>query len=426
MKASLLASLRKCHWIAFLVTTTWLIVFSYRDKERKQDEAAVSKLLKDITTGALRRKRGAADDLDLSDEEDATARKRESKRREFARMRRELLKDEAVEKIAKDRRKQAFLKSIEDREDVDDNEDDEDSNAEEPQEDDSQSQPAAKTVSVPLRGSAEPAELIRERKRPLGPSTADIVNRLPPSLRRTSVKAVTVANRKPATLAEIRKQVSFLIEEPDSQHGLQEMASSDDEDHGSEAYVNLARHLQDENADDEGELSDFIVDDSQPELDNIFKKPHLPTPRAPFAERRTTTNVVDRLSLLRKASASSSSSTTSKVAFFASTSSSNDNFKVPSLLRRATTNSSFGSVAGENVSATGVTTTTERGAADQEKDIVRKGAGRRRNAVNYHVKSRVVERDEKKSKIMKKAKAAGRKGSQGFWEGLVGGGGSWA
>ena len=40
----------------------------FADRERKDVEAAVSKLLKDITTGALRRKRGANDDLDLSDE----------------------------------------------------------------------------------------------------------------------------------------------------------------------------------------------------------------------------------------------------------------------------------------------------------------------------------------------------------------------
>jgi mediator of replication checkpoint protein 1 len=388
----------------------------YRDKERKQDEAAVSKLLKDITTGALRRKRGVGDELDLSDEEDEAARRREAKRREFARMRRELLKDEAVGKIAEDKKKEAFLKSIEDREAADD-EDDLNLDSIETSEGDSQSQQAAQ--------DNDPRELSansNKRKRPLEPSAADALNRLPPALRYTTTKAVPVS-RKPSTIAEIRESVSFLIEEPDSQCATPQYGSSDDEEGDPEVYVNLDRHLQavDGNEEDDEDLDDFIVDDSQDS--DVFKKPRLPPPRAPFAERRTKANVVDRRSLLRQASSSSSSSSsaTSKMAFFTSKASSSDSlvFKVPSLLRRATTNSSISSVNSADVSATGVSVMTERGAPGQEKETIRKGAGGRRNAVNFRVKPK---EEQMKSRITaKKGKAtkAGRSG--GFLGGLFGG-----
>lgn len=374
----------------------------------------MSKLLKDITTGGLRRKRGVGDDLDLSDEEDEASRRREAKRREFARMRRELLKDEAVGKIAEDKKKDAFLKSIEDRE-ADDDDDELSFDEQDTQEDESQSQlPVQNETVASTSVESEAAETLgNKRKRPLEPSTADTTNRLPPALRCIRAKAGTV-NRKPSTLAEIRESVSFLVEEPDSQTATPQYTSSDDEDQDPEAYVNLDRHIQtaDENEeDDNGEdLGDFIVDDSQ---EHIFKKPQLPTPRAPFAERRTKANVVDRRSMIRQASSSSSMSATSKMAFLTSKSGSSDNFafKGPSLLRRATTNSSFGS----NVSATGVTVSTERGAPDQEKDVIRKGAGGRRNAVNYRVKPK---EEQMKSRVAVTKGKTTKGGKGGFLGGL--------
>jgi mediator of replication checkpoint protein 1 len=357
----------------------------------------------------------------LSDEEDEAARRREAKRREFARMRRELLKDEAVGKIAEDKKKEAFLKSIEDREAAD-GEDDLDLDTTETPEGDSQSQQPAQYDSADP-AITEPHALStnsNKRKRPLEPSAADVFNRLPPALRRTNIKVVPV-NRKPSTIAEIRESVSFLIEEPDSQSATPQYGSSDDEDADPEAYVNLDRHLQavDGNEEDDEDLGDFIVDDSQDS--DVFKKPQLPPPRALFVERRTKANVVDRRSLLRQASSSSSSSVTSKMAFFTSKAGSSDSlaFKGPSLLRRATSNSSLGSVNSANVSATGVSVATERGAPDQEKEVIRKGAGGRRNAVNFRVKPK---EERMKSRItVKKGKAtkAGRSG--GFLGGLFGG-----
>ena len=399
----------------------------YADRERQQDEVAVSKLLKDITTGALRRKRGVGDDLDLSDEEDEAARRREAKRREYAKMRRELFKDEAVEKISEDKKKEAFLKSIEDREEIEDEDDEQD--LEETQQDDSQSQQLQdeETQEGTKAESAVASGL--KRKRPLEVAHESSINRLPPALRRGPAKIGV--DKKPSTLAEIRDSVSFLIEEPDSQSMTIDLGLSDSDDE-PEKYLDLDRHLKaaDENEDDDGEdLGDFVVDDSQKD-DSGFKMPGIPaSSRAPYTERRTKQrNVVDRLSLMRQASSSSTSSRTGgKMAFFASKTSAVDMqmAKVPSLLRRATTNSSFGSMAGREESATGVTVTKERGHAGEEKAFVRKGMGGQRNAVNYRVKpaeTQMSERAGVRKTIVGKA-AKSKKG--GFLGGLFRGD-SWA
>jgi mediator of replication checkpoint protein 1 len=403
----------------------------YADRERQQDEAAVSKLLKDITTGALRRKRGVGDDLDLSDEEDDAARRREAKRREYAKMRRELFKDEAVEKISEDKKKEAFLKSIEDHDDLEDDDgeyDQVDSQLDELQsqatQDAAQNTDTQDGSTLDVATTSDP-----QHKRPLEPANESPINRLPPGLRRSALKIG--ANKKPSTLAEIRDSVSFLIEEPDSQSMTIDRGLSDSEDE-PEKYLDLDRHLKaaDENDDEDAEdLGDFIVDDSAND-EASFKVPGVPaSSRASYSERRTKTRqVVDRLSLMRQASSSSSSSKTGgKMAFFTSKSSSIDMQigRMPSLLRRATTNSSFGSVAGRETSATGVTVTKERGHAGEEKAFVRKGTGGQRNAVNYRVKpaeSKMSERAGVKKTLVGKA-ARGKKG--GFLGGLFRGD-SWA
>ncbi|KAK5099156.1 hypothetical protein LTR70_009971 [Exophiala xenobiotica] len=347
----------------------------YADRERQSDEQAVSKLLKDITTGALRRKRGAGDDLDLSDEEDAVARRRQAKQREFARMRRELLKDEAVGKIADDKRKQAFLKSIEDREDQDDNDNDFDQ-PETPLDVESQSQ----SQQMPSERVAEATDSQPSHRTALKPVRDSQLNTTQYSRRASKV----AASRRPGTLAEIRESVSFLIEEPDSQAEVIDLGLSDSEDE-PEAYINLDRHIAQAEADEDAmedeneDLGDFVVDDEDRGMDSqdtIFKKPELPGQRgerAPFAERRTkSVNVVDRLSMLREQSSSSAagSNASSKMAFLTGKSANGLNH-VPSLLRRATTNSSLGSISGrDNVSATGVVTSkTERGGAAKEKEF---------------------------------------------------------
>ena len=187
--------------------------------------------MKDITTGGLRRKRGANDDLDLSDEEDATARRREAKRREFAKMRRELLKDEAVGKIAEDQKKEAFLKSIEDREERSEDEDGVDQP--ETTTDDSQSQQPQKEATDVVDDKAG-----NSHKEPLSTTSDSQLNRRPTNPRRS-------IDRKPTTRAEISESVSFLIEEPDSQSQLVDLGlTNSDSDSDTEAYVDLHRHLK--------------------------------------------------------------------------------------------------------------------------------------------------------------------------------------
>lgn len=360
----------------------------HADRERETDEAAVSKLLKDITTGALRRKRGAGDDLDLSDEEDVNARKREAKRREFARMRRELLKDEAVGKIAEDKKKEAFLRSIEDHEDNAGDEDDFDQPETTP-ENESQDRSQQQETDGP---SIVEGRIVKPASTALKPTCDSRINIGSLNHKRTQV------SKKPATLAEIRESVSFLIEEPDSQASM-DISLSDSEEE-PEAYVNLDRHFQQAEADEDDEnedLGDFVVDDSRKEtITDPFKKPDLPAragDRAPFSERRTKAPVIDRLSLKRQASSSSAGST-SKLAF----SRTGSIGSVPSLLRRATTNSSLGNISSrDHVSGTGVVTgasnasKTERGSAAQEKEFVRKGANTSRNAINYQGRQNLKE-----------------------------------
>ncbi|ETN41346.1 uncharacterized protein HMPREF1541_03281 [Cyphellophora europaea CBS 101466] len=385
----------------------------HADRERRKDEADVSKLLQDITTGRLRKRRGANDELDLSDEEDAVARKREAKRREFARMRRELLKDEAVGKIAEEKNKEAFLRTIEDPRALSDDDD-----FDEPDgiQDESQSQTEPEARS---RQDSPAAFAGTKRKRPLELASETQLNRQPPALRRNNV------DKKPATLIEIRENLSFLVEESESQVKTMDQDTSDSEEE-PEKYVDLDRHAReaetDERVEDDGEgLGDFIVDDDDDEDDPsreevVFKKPPLPTgssnsghsqSRSSLAHRRSQATVVNRLSMLRQ---SSSSSSTTKMAFSTSTSTT---FKVPPLLRRATTNSSVSSlISNESTSATGVTVAKpERGHVSEDKVFIRKNNTGRRNAVNFQAGERPQKMSERAG-VSKKTMSKSGKGKR--------------
>lgn len=86
----------------------------YAEREKAQDEKDVNKLLKDLQSGLLRKKRGAEFDLDDSDEDDDGEARRRAKRRQMAKMRKELLKDGKIAKIASNPKHAAFLSAIED------------------------------------------------------------------------------------------------------------------------------------------------------------------------------------------------------------------------------------------------------------------------------------------------------------------------
>ncbi|KAJ4265548.1 hypothetical protein NW762_004839 [Fusarium torreyae] len=250
----------------------------YADRERVEDEKQVEKLFKDITTGMLRRKRGAGYDLDDSDD-DGEARRR-MKRRQFAKMQKALFADERVKKIAENPGNQAFLKTIEDR-GSDDEMDflDAPEEANESSQSQSQEEDNSKTQTIP---DSQP-------KKTLGPAD----NRAPAHLRRTK------DGKKPSDIGEVRETLSDLLEEP----------------HGSVIPATEA------GSDSEGE------GDDRPAQARSDKENDAPNPR------RGRVAVVDRISLKRN---SSSNVSTGRLAFATASSSS---FKVPALLRRATTNS---------------------------------------------------------------------------------------
>ncbi|KAL3608128.1 hypothetical protein FPOAC2_03121 [Fusarium poae] len=249
----------------------------YADRERVEDEKQVEKLFKDITTGMLRRKRGAGYDLDDSDD-DGEARRR-MKRRQFAKMQQALFADERVKKIAENPGNQAFLKTIEDR-GSDDEMDflDAPEEANESSQSQSQDEEGSKTRTVP---DSQPQRL-------LGPAG----NRAPAYLRRTK------DGKKPSNIGEVRETLSDLLEEPHGSIIPATEAGSDSE--GEEEAHGQAR-------------GDNENDESNP--------------------RRGRVVVVDRITLKRNSSSNVSSS---RLAFATASSSS---FKVPALLRRATTNS---------------------------------------------------------------------------------------
>lgn len=276
--------------------------------------------MKDITTGALRRRRGADDDFDLDDSDDERVARRREKQREFAKMRRALLADDKVGELAENPKKAAFFKAIEDRE----VEDDFDLDFLGENENDSQNESTQDVApESQAEGDDDSAQDGKKRKRPLEATAEDATNRPPPHLRRTPASAMS---KKPATLAEIRETLSFLTETPeyDSFH---EDASLD-EANGEEDDSNTA-NPEDAQAEDE---------DPQPE----FAVPSHP--------RRTRAPVVDRLALLRKASSNSASGSGSgsgsgntKLAFHGGSAEGPVGFRPPQLLRRVTSGSSSSS-----------------------------------------------------------------------------------
>lgn len=283
----------------------------YADRERAADEQQVNKLFKDITSGMLRKKRGA--DYDLSDSDDDGEARRRMKRREFAKMRKALLEDERIGKIAENPKRAAFLRAIEDRGEDEEMSflDDEIVNAEhatssQPVADDEESQ---EVTSVPNSQPDTTAAMGPPKRK----ATTEPEARLPPHLRRTKA----LASKRPSSLSEIRASLSSLIDDPNAAH----VAAAEDSDSDLEI---------------EGAASSAPAEHGK----GKGKENH-----DPFAPRRAGKSaVVDRISLKRNSSSSSSLSASTRLAFAVSSSAAG--FKVPPLLRRATTNSSTASTGG--------------------------------------------------------------------------------
>lgn len=324
------------------------------------DEKQVSKLLKDITTGALRRRRGAGNDLDLDDSDDERMARRKAKQREFAKMRKALLADEKVSEIASHPKKQAFFKALEDRdEDADfELEFDGGSNLEAQSEDsqaEKQSASGAKSGSVLEHSSLK-------RKRPLVPASEDVTNRPAPHLRRTPA----AVSRKPSSLAEIRETLSFLTATPEYD-SFREDASIDPEI----VYSTDKNNSTDDRHDKNGSIRESSGEEFA----------------IPINPRRTgSSEVVDRLAL-RRAASSKSAYTNVKPAFVTNQSSwdtANIGFRPPPLLRRAT--SSWSTSGGSSSSFSSVAKKT----SSVPKPIVSNPS---KGAVNYYTAARERERE---------------------------------
>lgn len=363
-------------------------------------------------------------DLDLSDSDDDKEAQRRAKRREFQRMRQAMFADEKLGKIADDKKKSAFLRAIEDRE-----HDEEldlgfsDGEANDNSQSQSQSQIPGDAQNQNDEGAATNSDNdSRKRKRPLEPSDAAASNRLPPNLRRTAA----MESQKPSTLDEIRQTVSFLVDEPDSfiaPHPSSDNEGSDQEEEERipATYDENGEPNEDENDDD----LDFIDDSDKPFARPSYTARRTNSEPKPSTSSKSKTTVIDRLSLLRTrtSSLSNSNSNSSRLAFHAPASGPNPGFRVPTLLRRATTNSSINSSGSSTNTSGGFG--TERSASDGAKTKVTVAGGSKKASVNFYQKSRLEERErELKGRVGKKGKVPARTAGQGM-AGLLGRKGSW-
>ena len=356
----------------------------------------------------MRRKRGAGadfDDLDDSDD-DAEARQRR-KRREFARMRKALLDgDSNVIKIAEDPRKLAFLKAIEDRDDFGedtgflDSTPKEDGEEEEIQDmvPDSQAENKPPTMALKRKRAEPRGEQMLPPAKKSNSSTNAIANR------RTHASIA----RKPATLAEIRASVSFLIEEP---HGLNESVGPSIFDASSDI------EMEDTGA---GDTEDVLPGAEPPQSIPQHKNPRRTGPRT------TTPAFIDRLSLKRQESSKETSTSDGRLAFVDPRSASNAIFKAPSLLRKAT--SSFSAFSGQDEHGISTNTNARKAAVEAEvKGRGVSGAGSKKSSVNWY--AREAERKKALEKKIGKNKGASSRASSvkkgGKLSGLLGSGGAW-
>ena len=248
-------------------------------------------------------------------------------------MRKALLDNENVGKMAEDPKKMAFLKAIEDRE-----EDDDLDFLDRPAEDSFRVQSGTQgEEGLPSQSQEPRQEAEGNRKRALQDSDAEKAKVRPPAAMRR-----TRASKRPATLAEICESVSFLVEEPGSVNTADPFSSANEEDENT----------------------------NPPPPDDTNGNPR----------RSKASSIIDRLTLKR--AASTNTSDISHLAFhnasIATTTYLNNSF-VPSLLRRATTSSLTATTDQYGISHA----TTERAAGGGEKgEFVRRG-GTKRSSINF-------------------------------------------
>lgn len=316
------------------------------DKSKKDDEKKINQLYKDVMSGGLR-KRAGRDRLDLSDSEDEAETRARRKRAEFARMQKALMSDENIGKIAENPKQQAFFKTLADFADDADYDflempepksiyaEESQSQSQEQTEQDSEAVVVPDSQEDAMGGMPPPNPLKRK-----SPEHTQKENRPPPNLRRSD----NSLPRRPITLADVQHSVSELLED-----------------------------------------SRVVVPDSQylSDSDSELEITHQPAVRKP---------VVDRLSLSRQATLEETNADSSAAgqAFYAP-SRVGAGFRIPSLIRQATSNLSSMSEGGSSVRTT---------SQSSEGSVRRGGTGRS----NIHAQAREAERRavlEKKEKRRK-------------------------
>lgn len=408
--------------------------------------------MRDITTGALRRRRGAGgDDLDLSDSDDERlAARRRAKRREFAKMRKALLADEKIGQIAVDPKKSAFLRTIEDR-DVDS-----DVQMMDFMEggDVSSSQDTSQDNTIGRHQnhagvndhSAEQDDVSianNKRKRPLDQSGPDMLNRAPSHMRRTAESAI---RNKPLTLAEIRESVSFLLDGVDS--NASEPPDEDillsDEQMDGEAYSRHGEIADEQQEENNLETHPFPADNSDSN-DNPIQSTTSDTGSNTnhiHPRRRQRGKVVDRLSLRRQASSNAArTSNTSTPTTITTTSGTRQAFfandsapffkRPPPLIRRATTSSSSSSSSSSSAASSSVTYGAGLAVSVTESraGVQLHGGNGKKGSVNYYAAARERQREwelrrgEKMDSQSGKGVGNGGRPAGGVLRGLLGGGG---
>ncbi|KAK7522367.1 MRC1-like domain-containing protein, partial [Phyllosticta citriasiana] len=363
----------------------------YANRERAEDEKRIDKLYKDITNGGLRKRRGG--NFDLSDSEDDGDEVRRRRQREFARMRKVLMEDERIGKIADNPKKQAFLRAIEDHDDDDDIDflDAPGDDSQTPIIADSQENAANVEQQTTAPAEAGPSNPLK-RKSPSAPDSED--QRPPARLRRTAAKTtMPPPMRKPTTLAEIRESVSSLIDEPSVQETDVSDSNSDAGDDGP------AKHST--NTTTSGSDTGHT------------------------ASRRAIRPIVDRLSLSRSSTAAATADTSQPLAFHAPASSTHrPGFRVPTLLRRATTNLPTTSTTSDASSGSGSGSGGAAAAAAAAADVRR--GGNKKSSIHYQAREaerkKVVEAAERKRKEgLRRKVGVGRKSGLAGYLGASGG-----
>jgi len=301
----------------------------FAERERIKNEEETNRLYKDLTTGALRRKQANAWGLE-EDEYEIALQRRQMRQQEEARKRKLLLQDDNIASLAQGKQskgKDAFLKAIADY-DSDDL-----LNLYDAGENDSQQLPIDDSQNSEIIIAETDLGEVSCSKRRLAEDEAYLADRPVAKQRRTRLSAF----KKPASMLEVRESVSFLLEEPDAQLvGPSVDLKSDSEDDPSENDNGL---VEDGRDDHEAEEDARQNDGGYAPNPAIFDAKIMPPPRLPAYQRRTAprTAVVDRLSLRRSASGSSTRDL-GRTAWAAPISGEG---KVPSLLRRVTTNMTY-------------------------------------------------------------------------------------